>query len=122
MDNKEKRRMGFKTPYMGLEEEFNEVGKMLEERRVKWSQLGERLLSKNERLKEELDKALTSFKGSKHLLITLMVSNRCLVNATLLTISRLGIDIAEVHERLADCEKAIKEMSHIIKKISPTSY
>ena len=101
---------------MGIEEECDEVRKMLEERRIEWSQLSEYLVARAKRLGETVAEAPTFIKNLQDLLLAVTAFNNNLFNATLLSISRLGIHIAEVHERLANCEKAIKEMSNIIKK------
>ena len=110
-----KQRVGYRTSATELEDEFAEINKLLDAKKVEWDEIRKSAIEglyKWMREFETREKSGCSSPGELQLLGRFMEYWR-IVNI----IARLGVDITNIHERLVNVEKSVKDLNLSIKRI-----
>lgn len=103
-----KGRVGFRTPHTDLQDNFEEIRRILSAKKDKWKKIKKISIKGRTMFKKEYDEIAESqdvdidtrkfFNETRNLLIIIEL------------ISSLGIDISETHERLTKVENAIEQL------------
>jgi hypothetical protein len=102
-----KRPLGFPTPASMMQQEFDEIRALLDATKTDWAKTRE--IAKSHQVKTEQDiEAAVKIPGNVPLVSYLADILTFWITTSL--IAKLGIELTETHKRLADCEKAIKEL------------
>ena len=108
-----KKLLGFKTPTFEIQEAFDEIRAQLDAVKIDWTEIRQVAKSAQSEAHKRCEAELKSSKTTTRLLDMAMHDWEYWFMIGI--IARLGIEITETHERLASCEKAIKELKHRIK-------
>ena len=91
----QKQPIGFRTSSKDLNDAFSKIQDSLSKKKADWQSI-------NQDLSEALDTARRTL-GNK------MNANAAIAVLTFIHVAKLGVEITEIHERLAKLEKAVKE-------------
>lgn len=111
--DKRKRRIGYVTPVTELEEKFAEIKKILDAKKIEWDKL-KNFAGKNvdfwHRQFEKVRKS--DFQPPGSLELVGRYTEFWLLSSS---IARLGVDITNIHERLVEIEKSVRELKLLTK-------
>lgn len=109
----EKRRLGFKTPVTEVQDELDEMRRLLDGAKADWASVRDMASSMLHKEGQEMQKGIRSGVLSEHSVMEYSASIKHLLLVEF--IARLGISITETHERLTKVEKTVKELKRRIK-------
>ena len=98
----------FKTSATDLVDEFAEIHALLDTKKVAWAKIAKLALSRHIKIRQVLEAYIKKPKYSRNL--------ACLLSESMVhwhitsIIGRLGVDITDIHERLANIEKDVKDL------------
>jgi hypothetical protein len=97
--------IGFKTPARDIQDAFAEVQKELAKTKVDWQNVHRLSYRLTGEYISDVKSRLNSGKIVPWSKIAVVMQS-----LTTIEISKLGIELTQVHERLAKCEKAIRDL------------
>ena len=116
MSNKKKEPIGFRTPAMRIQEEYGALRKQLSQKKADWADIFKhysKSFDKGWRYGEQRIKFFEknpSFENRVEMEHVIMANGETLI---LLTVSRIGMELGECNERLANVEKELKDLRQV---------
>lgn len=92
----QKQPIGFRTPSKDLNDAFSKIQDNLSKQKADWQAINQELID-------------ALFTGKTTLGDDKLNSNAVMIILTFIHVAKLGIEMTEIHERLAKLEKAVKE-------------
>ena len=105
--NKQDRRIGFKTSFTDMQDDFDKVSTFLKARKIEWNKLGEYALSSAAKETKDLK---DMYQSSPNELLVILQTSHINYWRLLEVITQLGIATTYLHEQVNNIEKDVKEL------------
>lgn len=111
--NEEKRKIGFRTSITEIQEKLDEIRRFLNAQKAEWAEIIKLANSEETRVRQDLQAHLNLQKCDTNFMVMLTrIIEHWYITGI---IGRLGVDVTNMHERLTDIEKDLKELKLHIK-------
>jgi len=108
MNREDKESIGFPTPAKQLEASISKTQRELAKAKMDWLTLGKDAETKLSEIKDNIHKLLASKKHPQDALIFFALTER--LESLVSFVAKLGQQVVEAHERLANVEREIKNL------------